>query len=102
MAERSERFALLSRYSKHYVEKYNIKPEMNLHKEQNTAGNLVDSFTLPVCYDILEYYFKVAESPSWNYFAYNAEKILHGKLDAEQDIKDRQERRKKAKEWLSE
>jgi hypothetical protein len=102
MAERSERFALLSRYSKHYLEKYNIKPEMNLHKEQNTAGNLVDSFTLPVCYDILEYYFKVAESPSWNYFAYNAEKILHGKLDAEQDIRDRQQRRKKAKEWLSE
>jgi len=102
MAERSERFALLSRYSKHYVEKYNVKPEMNLHKEQNTAGNLVDSFTLPVCYDILEYYFKVAESPSWNYFAYNAEKILHGKLDTEQDIRDRQQRREKAKEWLSE
>ena len=102
MAERSERFALLSRYSKHYVEKYNVKPEMNLHKEQNTSGNLVDSFTLPVCYDILEYYFKVAESPSWNYFAYNAEKILHGKLDAEQDIIDRKQRREKAKEWLSE
>jgi hypothetical protein len=102
MAERSERFALLSRYSKHYAEKYNVKPEMNLHKAQHASGDLVDSFTLPVCYDILEYYFQVAESPSWTYFVFNAEKILQAKKDKLKDDEDRAERRRMAKEWLSE
>jgi hypothetical protein len=44
----------------------------------------------------------VAQDPSWNYFAYNAEKILKAKLDKEQDDKDRLERRRKARAWLSE
>jgi hypothetical protein len=55
-----------------------------------------------LCYDLLEYYFKVAQEPSWNYFAYNAEKILKARLDKQQDDMERLERRKKAKEWLSE
>jgi hypothetical protein len=54
------------------------------------------------CYDILEYYFSVAESPSWNYFAYNAEKILQAQRDKIKDDKERAERRQMAKEWLSE
>jgi len=44
----------------------------------------------------------VAQSPSWNYFAYNTEKILQAKKDKDQDDKDRAERRRMAKEWLSE
>jgi hypothetical protein len=51
---------------------------------------------------LLEYYFKVAQSPSWNYFSYNAEKIWNAKIDKEKDNFERLERRKKAKEWLSE
>jgi hypothetical protein len=102
MAERSERFALLSRYSKHYAEKYKVKPEMNLHKAQHASGDLIDSFTLPVCYDILEYYFQVAESPSWTYFVFNAEKILQAQKDKIKDNTERAERRRMAKEWLSE
>jgi hypothetical protein len=54
------------------------------------------------CYDILEYYFKVAENPSWNYFAYNAEKILQAQKDKRKDDEERAERRQMAKEWLSE
>ena len=44
----------------------------------------------------------MAQEPSWNYFAYNAEKILKAKLDKEQDDRERKERRGKAREWLSE
>ena len=102
MAERKDRMALLSRYSKYHTERYKVKPEMNLHKDQHAAGNLVDSFTLPVCYDILEYYFKVAEFPTWNYFVYNAKEILQAKKDKTRDDEERAERRKMAKEWLSE
>ena len=63
---------------------------------------LVESYGISQCYDLLDYYFKIAENPTWNYFAYNAEKILNGKLEVEQDIKERKERRELARKWISE
>jgi hypothetical protein len=75
---------------------------MNLNVEQWAADALVESYTISQCYDLLDYYFKIAESPTWNYFAYNAEKILNGKLEVEQDIKERKERRELARKWISE
>jgi hypothetical protein len=101
MAERKDRMALLSRYSKHHTAKYEQKPSLNLNVEQWASDALIESYGISKCYDLLEYYFSVAQSPSWNYFAYNAEKILQARLDKEQDDKDRSERRKKAKEWLN-
>ena len=98
MAERKDRMALLSRYSKYHTLRYESKPSLNLNVEQWASDALVESYTLPGCYDILEYYFSVAENPSWNYFAYNAEKILK----AQRDSLERAERRQMAKEWLSE
>ena len=102
MAERKDRMALLSRYSKYHTARYESKPSLNLNVEQWASDALVESYGISGCYDILEYYFKVAENPSWNYFAYNAEKIINGKAEVEQDKKEREERRKLAKEWLSE
>jgi len=60
MAERKDRMALLSRYSKYHT------------------------------------------ATSWNYFAYNAEKILQAQKDKKRDDEERAERRRMAKEWLSE
>ena len=102
MAERKDRMALLSRYSKYHTARYESKPSLNLNVEQWASDALVESYGISGCYDILEYYFKVAENPSWNYFAYNAEKIINGKAEVEQDKKEREERRKLAKECLSE
>jgi len=102
MAERKDRMALLSRYSKLHTAKYELKPSLNLNVEQWASDGLIESYGISQCYDLLEYYFSVAQDPTWNYFAYNAEKILNGKLDVEQDIKERQQRRAKAREWLSE
>lgn len=102
MADRKDRMALLSRYNKFYLQRYERKSNINLNVEQWAADALVESYGLPACYDLLEYYFNIAQDPTWNYFAYNAEKILNGKLDKEQDDKERAERRAKAKEWLSE
>jgi hypothetical protein len=102
MAERKDRMALLSRYSKLHTAKYEQKPSLNLNVEQWASDALVESYGISKCYDLLEYYFSVAQEPSWNYFTYNAEKILNGKIDKEQDDKDRIERRRLAKEWLSE
>jgi hypothetical protein len=102
MAERKDRMALLSRYSKLHAIKYEEKPSLNLNVEQWASDALVESYGMGKCYDLLDYYFSVAQSPSWNYFAYNAEKILQAKLDKEKDDKERAERRKMAKEWLGE
>jgi hypothetical protein len=85
--------ALLSRYSKYHTARYESKPSLNLN---------VEPYTLPGCYDILEYYFSVSENPTWNYFAYNAEKILQAQKDKIKDNEERAERRRMAKEWLSE
>ena len=102
MAERIDRMALLSRYSKLHTAKYEQKPSLNLNVEQWSADSLIQSYGISACYDLLEYYFSIAQEPSWNYFAYNAEKILNGKLDVEKDIKERTERRTLARRWLSE
>jgi hypothetical protein len=94
--------ALLSRYNKLYLQRYEQKSNLNLNVEQWASDALVESYGLPACYDLLDYYFNIAQDPTWNFFAYNAEKILNGKLDKEQDDKERSERRARAKEWLSE
>ena len=102
MAERKDRMALLSRYNKFYTQRYERKSNINLNVEQWAADGLIESYGISQCYDLLEYYFSIAQDPTWNYFAYNAEKILNGKLEVEEDIKQRAELRQKAKEWLSE
>ena len=102
MAERKDRMALLSRYNKLYLQRYEQKSNINLNVEQWASDALVESYGISACYDLLEYYFSIAQDPTWNFFAYNAEKILNGKLDKEQDDKERIERRARAKEWLSE
>ena len=102
MAERKDRMALLSRYSKFHTAKYEQKPSLNLNVEQWAADALIESYGIGACYDLLEYYFNIAQSPSWNYFSYNTEKILQAKIEKEKDLQERLERRQKAKEWLSE
>jgi hypothetical protein len=102
MAERKDRMALLSRFNKLYLQRYEQKSNMNLNVEQWSADALIESYGISQCYDILEYYFSIAQEPTWNYFAYNMEKIINGKLEVEQDYRERKERRALAKEWLSE
>jgi len=101
MADRKDRMALLSRYNKLHLQRYETKSNLNLNVEQWAADALVESYGLQQCYDLLAYYFEVSRNPSWNSFAYNAKELLDSKAAIEQDIKDRQERRKMAREWLN-
>lgn len=94
--------ALLSRYSKLHTARYEQKPSLNLNVEQWASDALVESYGISKCYELLDYYFSVAQDPNWNYFTYNAEKILNGKLEVEQDIKERIERRLLARKWINE
>ena len=100
--ERKDRMALLSRYSKFHTAKYEEKPLLNLNVEQWAADALIESYTLPFCYDLLEYYFSTAQTPTWKYFANYAEKIVEAREDYKRDLEERAERRKAAKAWLNE
>lgn len=102
MAERKDRMALLNRYSKLYVIRHEKKPLLNLNVEQWAADALIESYGLPQCYDLLEYYFDVAPAPSWRYFANYADNILAAIQQHKSDNEERQQRRAKAREWLNE
>jgi hypothetical protein len=102
MADRKDRMALLSRYSKLHKLRYQEKPIVNLNVEQWAADALIESFGLDICYDMLQYYFDVSPSPNWKYFANYADNIINSREQLIQDLRERTERRKKAKEWLSE
>ena len=102
MAQRKDRMALLSRYSKLHFAKYGNRPDHNINKEQWAADNLIESYTLGVCYDLLDYYFEVSPSPTWRHFSNNADGVIASRERLEQDRRERSERRKLAKEWLGE
>ena len=102
MAERKDRMALLSRYAKLHTKHYEQKVTLNMNVEQWAADALIESYTLPFCYDLLEYYFSVAQQPTWKYFANYADKIIDAREDYQRDLQERAERRAKAKEWLNE
>ena len=102
MAERKDRMALLSRYAKLHTKHYEERVTLNLNVEQWAADALIESYGMPECYDLLEYYFSVSPNPNWKYFANYADKIIDARQQLQQDIKERSERRSKAKEWLNE
>lgn len=102
MADRKDRMALLSRYAKLHTQHYDQKATLNLNVEQWAADALIESYTLPFCYDLLEYYFNVSRNPTWKYFANYAHDIIDKREQIQQDIKERRERRAQAKQWLNE
>jgi hypothetical protein len=102
MADRKERFSLLSRYGKYHTARYEQRPQINLNVEQWAADALIESYTLEYCYDLLQYYFEVAQNPTWKYFANYAHDIISKRDMYKQDLSERQQRRAAAKKWLSE
>lgn len=101
MAERKDRMALLSRHQKLYKEKHGEKQPLNLNVEQWAADALIESYTLQACYDLLQYYFDTSPSPTWKYFANYADRIVEAREQYAQDLDERRERRRQAKEWLN-
>jgi hypothetical protein len=102
VADRKDRMSLLSRYIKLHTERYEEKPSLNLNVEQWAADMLIESYGLHDCYDLLKYYFDVAENPSWKFFANYADKIVSAIEQVEQDKRERADRRKRAREWVNE
>ena len=102
MADRKERFAVLSRFEKHW--KINNFPDLNINKynEQWAADALLESFDVGEIYDAMEYYFSINPKPTWKGFANNVDRLIQSKKDKQEDDRLRAERRAMAKEWLNE
>jgi hypothetical protein len=94
--------ALLGTYSSQHLKKYGAKPILNLNTEQWAADAVIDSFGLDLSMRLVYYYFEVAQTHSWTFYAYNAEKLLKAMDDKAKDDKERAERREMARRWLSE
>lgn len=99
MAERKFRHALLSRYKKFAKEK-GIDSTINVHVEQWASDSLIESYGLDMCYEMLEYYFEVSDSPSWRWFTHNADKVYKNLTARKEDGRIRSVLREQAKEWL--
>ena len=102
MADRKDQMALLSKFEKHYKFKYDRKPNLNRWAEAWAADAIIDSYGMHKCYEMLEYYFEVHPAPTWKNFAGNIDSLIEARDRIEDDTNERLERRKKAKEWLSE
>jgi hypothetical protein len=102
MADRKNRFAVLSRYEKHCRMNDMPPPDLNKYNEQWAADALLESFPQGDIYNAMEYYFSINPSPTWRGFANNVDRLLQSKAAREEDDRLRAERRKQAKEWLSE
>jgi len=102
MADRKNRFAILSKFEQ-YCKKNNIaQPQMNKYNEQWASDALLESFSYEEILDAMEYYFKINSRPTWKGFANNADRLLQSMRLKKEDEDFRAEMRKKAKEWLNE
>ncbi len=99
MVEKKYRFALLTRFKKLATQK-NIDTNINIHIEQWAADSLIESYTLEKCYEMLDYYFRVSETPSWKWFANNADKLYKNLQNKKEDDRIRAVLRQQAKDWL--
>ncbi len=99
MAQRQIRHALLTRYKKLAISN-STDTNINIHVEQWAADSLIESYGLDMCYELLDYYFRISETPSWKWFANNADKLYKNLQGKKEDDRIRSELRKQAKEWL--
>lgn len=100
MADKKLRHALLSRYKKLAVSR-NIDYNINIHVEQWAADSLIESYTLDICYELLDYYFKISEIPSWKWFVNNADKLYKNLQNKKEDDRIRELMKQQAKDWLN-
>ena len=100
MAERKDRFALISRFEKLCKMNDVSVPTINKYNEQWAADALLESFSVSDLHNAMEYYFSINARPTWKGFANNADRLLQSMQAKKEDLEFRAQMRQKAKEWL--
>lgn len=101
MADRTQRFALISRFEKACKDREYPRALLNKNKEQWSADALLESYTFDELLEAMRYYFVVNSRPTWGNFANNVDKVLSAMETNHQDELLRAEMREKAKQWLT-
>jgi hypothetical protein len=102
MADRKDRFALISKFEQ-FCRNNNVPvPTLNKYNEQWAADALLESFSFNELKNAMQYYFSINVRPTWKGFANNADKLLQSMQAKKDDEEFRAEMRRKAKEWLNE
>jgi hypothetical protein len=99
MADKKQRFAILSRFKKRLGER-GIHADINIYSQQWAAEAMIESYGYEETLDAIDYYFTVSASPDWSWFAYNSEKVIQSKKSEEEDRVIRAKLRAGAKKWL--
>ena len=102
MAERKNRFALISKFEQMCKLNGYQRPTLNRYKEQWAADDLLESWDDPQLYEVMEYYFKVNSSPTWKGYCNNVDRLIQSMEAQKEDQEFRAKMRVKAKEWLGE
>jgi hypothetical protein len=100
VADRKDRFALISKFEQNYKINNIIKPAINKYNEQWAADALLESFDYKDILLAMSYYFKINNNPTWKGFANNVDRLLQSINTQEEDRIFREEMRLKAKEWV--
>ena len=102
MAESMARRLLMNYFKKKYEFKYrgNRPFLINRNIEKWAANDLLDSYGMDACKQIIDRYFVVNSTPEWNNFTYNAQKVYDTMLAEEADKKQRKIMQKQAEEWI--
>lgn len=102
MADRKQRFAVLSKFEYHCKINGLPQPNLNKYNEQWAADALLESFPYDQILESMQYYFSINQRPTWKGFANNVDRLLQSMQAKKDDEEFRKEMRQKAKEWLSE
>ena len=102
MSDRKNRFALINEFEKRMRMEGLSPPPLNKYNEQWAADALLESFDYDDIIKSMNYYFSINARPTWKGFANNIDKLLESMRAKEEDNRLRAERRRMAKEWLSE
>lgn len=101
MADRKDKFALISYFVQVYKKSYKQPVVVNRYAAQWDADALIDSFGLQECKGIVDYYIHYAVAPSWRGFAKNAERVYNKIQEEAADKEARRIMRERVKEWAN-
>jgi hypothetical protein len=93
MAERKMRYAVLTYFEKH-------SPIGNKARYQWDADNLLESYPYTEIKEVIDYYFKVTQRPSWQTFVYNYDSYKDGLALTIADKSARQKNRERLRKWM--
>lgn len=102
MADKKQRFSVISRFQKIAKEKGKTLQPINMYSQQWAADAMIESYGYEETLDIVDYYFSVSASPDWNWFAYNSDRLVQSRANEKEDRALRARLRNGAKKWLEE